>query len=217
MTWKSDGKIIGVGPELVRIIFGELGIPVKSRVQPWERTLESAKTGELDVIANIYFTRQRTKFLEYCSPHYSEAKTVVITKKGRKIPFTKWEDLIGLKGGTTVGDSWGEAFDRFMAEKLDVDRVNTSSQNLDKLQAGRIDYVIASGHSAVITAEKFGHSGKITIQPVPINSEKEYIAISKKSPYLKYLPNVNRKLAELIKSGTVEKLVQKYARKASSE
>lgn len=98
MSWEHEGKVIGIAPEHTQLIFAELGITAESKAYPWARVLLMAKTGGLDVIANIWFTQERTDFLEYCRPHYSQVKTVVVVKKRSEFSFAKWEDLIGRLG-----------------------------------------------------------------------------------------------------------------------
>lgn len=104
-----------------------------------------------------------------------------------------------------------------MADRLTIEYVSQIVQNFRKLDAGRIDYLIAPEHNAQIKASALGFADKITILPAPINSENEYMAISKQSPCLKYLPDVNKKLEEMIQNGTVERLIEKYIQKVSSK
>ena len=215
--WVKDGKLIGVGPEVVETIFTELGVSVESRVYPWKRVLMLAERGDIDVIAGLYFTQERTDYLEYFEPHYTVNEQVIIVAKGKVFPFNKWDDLIGLKGGSLVGDSFGEEFDKFITEKLNIEGVGTLIQGFKMLVKGRIDYMPVSRDLAEIQARKVGVRNDIEILPMPINSEKMYMGISKKSPFLKYLPKVNQRLKQLNEQGVIEKLTLKYLKIVSSE
>ena len=217
ITWAKDGKLFGVGPEIVETIFTELGVSVESKVYPWKRVLMSAKRGDIDVIAGVYFTQERANYLEYCKPHYTTSDLVVIVAKGKVFPFNKWDDLIGMTGGILVGDSLGAEFDKFVAEKLNIVRVSNLIQGFKMLAKGRIDYMPMSRTMAEIQAKKFGFRNDIEILSMPINTEKLYIGISKKSPFRKYLPKVNQRLNQLKEQGVIEKLTQKYIKIASSE
>jgi polar amino acid transport system substrate-binding protein len=150
--WVKDGKLIGVGPEVVETIFTELGISVESRVYPWKRALMLAERGEIDVIAGLYFTSERAEFLEYCKPHYAVSEVVVIVAKGKVFSFNKWDDLVGLKGGSLVGDSFGEEFDKFLTEKLNIEKVGSLIQSFKMLMKGRIDYMPMSRNKAEVHA-----------------------------------------------------------------
>jgi polar amino acid transport system substrate-binding protein len=216
-AWAKDGKLIGVGPELVKIIFAELGISVESKVYPWKRALDYAKRGDIDVIAGAFLTPERAEYLEFCKPNYTTVDQVIIVAKGKMFQFGKWEDLIGLKGVAIVGDSFGKEFDEFMAEKLDVVRVSNLFQGFKMLEKGRINFMPGSRSFAEIQARKFGFRNKIEVLPMPINTEKLYIAISMKSPFRKYLSEVNKKLKQLKEDGIVEQLTQKYIKMASSK
>jgi polar amino acid transport system substrate-binding protein len=215
--WVKDGKLIGVGPELVETIFVELGVPVESKIYPWKRLLMLAEQGDVDIVAGLYFTQERAEYLEYIKPHYMSTEVVVIVAKGKAFPFKKWDDLIGLKGGSLVGDSFGGEFDKFKTEKLNFEEVGTLIQGFEMLTKGRIDYMPMSRAKAEIQARKIGFRGDVEILPVPIKSEKLYMGISKKSPFLKYLPQINQRLKQLTEQGVYEKLDLKYLKIISSE
>lgn len=214
MSWIESGKLIGLGPELVETIFAEIGVPVESKFFPWRRVFENAREGRIDVIASLYFTKERDQFLIYSDTHYAESRTVLITLKGDEFSFTEWEDLIGRKGGAILGDSWGEEFDLYIKTQLDVDNVYTYKQNFLKLLSGRIEYIIATENNARILSTKLELLEQVSILPVAINTEREYVAFSQHSPFLEYLPMFNAKLRQMVESGEVDKLKEKFIEKA---
>ena len=215
--WVKDGNLIGVGPEVVETVFTELGVSVESRVYPWTRILMLAERGDIDVIAGLYFTSERAEFLEYCKPHYAVSEVVVIVAKGKVFSFNKWDDLVGLKGGALVGDSFGEEFDKFLTEKLNIEKVGSLIQGFKMLVKGRIDYIPMSRRVAEVQSRQFGFRNDIEILSTPIKTENIYMGISKKSPYLKYLPKVNQRLKQFTEQGVIDKLRLKYLKIASSE
>ncbi len=44
----------------------------------------------------------------------------------------------------------------------------------------------------------------------PLTSKAVHIAFSKKSPYIEYFPDVNRKIQQMYENGTIEKLFNSY-------
>lgn len=215
MSWLTEDKTLkGLGPEIVETIFSELGIKTEQQIFPWQRVFETARQGKIDVIACLYFTENRDQFLTYSDIPYSQSRTVIITRKGHEFPFNQWEDLIGLEGGIVLGDSWGEQFDSYIAKHLNVSKVYNYKQNFLKLLNGRIDYVIATENNARILAAQFNLSQQLSVLPTPINTENDYVAFSSSSPFIKYLPQFNAKLKQMVQSGEVDRLKEKYIQMA---
>jgi len=215
MSWEEQGKLVGVGPEIVEIIFSELNIPYQTMIYPWKRVFERARAGHVDVIASLYFNEARSEYLTYSEISYAQSNNVLVTRKGAEFPFNQWSDLIGRKGGAISGDSWGEKFDRYIENHLVVKKVTSYQQAFRLLLKGRIDYVIISERNARILAKQFSISDKVSTLPTPVNTEKEYAAFSNNSPYLDYFPEFNQKLKQMVESGEVERIIEKYINKAS--
>lgn len=213
IMWKENKSIIGAGVELVTLLFKDLNVTVKSPYRgKWDKVQEEAKQGKIDVLVGLYMTEDRKAFFEYSNP-YAKDPVVIFVAKGRTFNYTKWDDLVGKKGTTTVGDSFGQAFDKFISEKLTVTRSAKVEENFKKLIDGSADYFIYAMYSGQFESARLGISDKIEYLPVNASVENFYIAISKKSPFVKYLPEINKKLEELVKNGTIDQLIEKYSDK----
>jgi polar amino acid transport system substrate-binding protein len=211
IMWKEKNTIVGVGPELVTLLFKDLNVRVKSPYKGgWDKVQEEAKQGKVDVLVGLYPTEERKKYFEYSSP-YAKDPVVIFVAKGKAFPYAKWDDLVGKKGTTTVGDSFGEAFDKFIAEKLTVTRSAKVEENFSKLIDGRADYFIFAMYSGLFESRRLGISDKVEYLPVNASVENFCIGISRKSPFVKYLPEINKKLNDLIANGTVDRLIEKYS------
>ncbi len=211
IMWKEKNNIVGVGPELVNLLFKDLKVTVKTPYKGgWDKVQEEAKQGKIDVLVGIYMTEERKKYFEYSNP-FAKDPVVIFVAKGKAFKYAKWDDLAGKKGTTTVGDSFGQAFDKFITEKLTVTRSAKVEENFAKLTGGQADYFIYAMYSGLFESERLGIADKVEFLPVNASVENFYIGISKKSPYVKYLPQINKKLDELIMNGTVDKLIDKYS------
>ncbi len=210
VMWKEGNKIVGVGPELTRILFKDMKVTVKSPyLGTWDKVQEQAKQGKIDVLAGLYMTEERKAFYEYSHPFVKDP-VVIFVAKGKAFPYAKWDDLIGKKGASTIGDSFGQKFDTFIAEKLTVTRLPKVEEIFAKLIDGSADYFIFAKYSGVFEAEKLGIADKIEYLPVEASVENFYLGFSKRSSFVKYLPELNKKIDELMKDGTVDRLVKEY-------
>ncbi len=210
-SWEEDGKIVGVAAELLQMILNESGIRMESKyLGPWKRVQHYGKTGEVDIITTIYRNKERETYLDYTSVPYMDDPNVVWVWQGRTFPFEKWDDLIGKTGTAVLGDSYGPEFDKFITEKLKMDRVHSILSNFKKLESGRSDYMPFSLHAGMIAARREGYGDKLVHLPTPLLSEGLYFAVSKKSEFGDLLPKIDAGIRKYKADGTIDRLIEKY-------
>ncbi|MCD4741259.1 MAG: transporter substrate-binding domain-containing protein [Desulfobacteraceae bacterium] len=203
---KVDGRERLEGPaiNLITHIFKDFGVPVTVEIYPWKRAEILLKAGKIDAILTMLYSEDRTKFYIY-TDSYHNVETCVVVKKGKAFPFKIWDDLIGKKGVIIRGRMKGTRWEAFRNEKLQIYEVNELSQVLKMLYSGRQDYGVEKKYSILMEAKNIGYLDKIEILPIPLSTDKAYIAFSKQSPFAKYVPKVNKEIAKLKDSGTLEK------------
>jgi polar amino acid transport system substrate-binding protein len=211
VMWDEGGKYVGIAEELARMIFDKLRIPYEFKMLPWKRAQEEAKSGAIDVITGIYWNSEREKFLAYSEPFMSDP-AVLFIRQEQKFSYEKWDDLIGKKGIMNQGYSWGEGFDRFAKEKLDVVWVNNPEQAFYMLsrQDRKVDYYLYGLIPGMIVINHHNLKDKIDYIPKYITEEKFYIAFSRKSPYLELMPEVNAIIDKLVKEKYIDFLFTNY-------
>lgn len=187
-------NMVGVGMDILHAFFDELNISIQPRIYPWARSLEYAKSGDIDALLTVFYTKKRTRFLEF-TEHYLNIDVCVIIPKGKPFRFESWHDLMGKRGIGIRGDSQGHEFDQFDRTKLNMFRVTDTRQAYAMLvHKERMDYLIYVREAAIIDAAKLGYSDKIDILPVPVTSQKLHIAFSKKSAFVNYVPALSEKI-----------------------
>lgn len=216
LVFAAPSIMAGPATELVTKIFTEFGtsIKIKEKNIPWQRALEETKHGRLDMILTIYHTDKRAKFMNFTVP-YIEVPTVVIVAKGKSFPFTKLDDLIGLRGLMVRGASLGAKYNKF-ASKLEMVEIAREEQIIQMLNIGRADYAIGAKYAFLVKAQKIRFEDKIEFLPIPVTSRGLSFAFSKKSSFLKYLPQVNIRIKQLQDDGTIAKMVEKAISSAAS-
>ena len=209
VTWEQYNKLTGVGPDIAQSILDELGIQYVISVEgDWQQVQDKCKNGDIDMIVGAYKNDDRATYMDYSVP-YLPQPTVIIVEKGKEFPFGRWESLIGKKGVSNVGESYGQEFDDFIKDKLDVQYI-AFERAIELLNRGEADYLIVDLFTALIYARLLQGEDAITILDPPVTTQTFHLTIAKTSSLAKQMTAINQKLRTLVKNGTVEKLVYKH-------
>ena len=209
IMYRDGDKIAGAGMELAEKVFTDLGITVNPKyVGSWDEVQAKAKDGSIDVIVAAYRTPEREEYMTYSVP-YTVDPVALVVKKGKAFKYEKWEDLIGKKVVTTIGDSYGKEFDAFSAEKLKPTAVQTADEAFGLLEKGKADYFVYALYSAEGYIAKNKVSDKFEIIANPVSTEDFYLTVSKKSPIAGMMQKINNLIEKYKTDGTVEQLIEK--------
>lgn len=209
--WVEDGKLMGASIELTERVFKELGVSAEARyVGSWNRVLHAAELGQIDMVAALKGTPEREVYLDFTSARFSANPMAVFVRANHRIPFGGWTDLIGRTGLVARGDRFGDGFDEFLHEKLQVMSSNDMADGFANLQRGRAEYFVTSYlvGSAYLAATGLD----TTIFPLSpmVNSGSIHHGFVRLSPCLKYKGAVSAKLQSYDADGTTAKLIRKY-------
>jgi polar amino acid transport system substrate-binding protein len=208
----EEGKLTGVIPEALEIIFKKFNITFDAiMIGNWKRCQYSVRKGRIDMFMAAVINEERQSYAVYTRTPIISTPTVIFVWKGKEFGFEQWEDLTGKKAGIRLGISFGKDFDTFLEKNMkEISKASTDLQLYKMLEAGRIDFVPNGLYAGLMTIKKSGFEGKIVPLEIPINEEDLYAPISKKSRYLKYLPQYEAELEKLRADGTIDRLVDKY-------
>ena len=207
-TW-YDGKHMRGGWHLIAAkVFDDLGIPYEVSYQgPWARVLELAKIGKIDLIGTLKENPQRRQYLTFSSVGGTPAPITVFVKRGAEFAYAGKNDLRGKRGGRVRGEGYGSEIDEFVRDRLYTEVVEDFQTNLKKLEMGRIDYVISGYYPGTARLSLLHLEARyMPLQP-NLSEDLNHFAFASASPCVKHLPAFDRRLAELLKDGTVARLL----------
>jgi polar amino acid transport system substrate-binding protein len=209
IAYKDGDTIAGAAPMLVEAIAKDLKVPLESKYMgTWEEAQAAARDGKADMIFGIYYNDERAKYLDYIQPAFMYDEVVVFVAKGNGFPYTGENDLIGKKGVTNQGESYGTEFDAFIKDKLNVARVNGIDAAFKDLLSGNADYLIASYYSGLAEAAKDGIKDKIEALSPAILEAEMFVAFSKKSPCKSLAPKFGQEITEMTTDGRFDTMLQ---------
>jgi polar amino acid transport system substrate-binding protein len=202
IAFKDGDQLVGAAPMLVEAIAKDLKVPLESKFMgPWADAQAATREGQADLIFGIYYNDERATYLDYVQPAFMYDPVAVFVAKGKEFPFTGQDDLIGKKGVTNQGESYGTEFDAFMKDKLDVARSDGIDDAFKDLLAGKADYLIAGYYPGLAEAATAGIKNQVeALNPALLTAEM-FVAFSKKSPCRSLASDLGQALTAMTTDG----------------
>jgi polar amino acid transport system substrate-binding protein len=208
IAYRDGDKIVGAAPTLVETIAKQINVPLESRYMgTWEEAQIAVRDGKADMIFGLYYNDDRATYLDYVQPAFTFDDVAIFVVKGKEFPFTDKTDLIGKKGVTNRGESYGNEFDAFMKEKLDVARANGIDGAFKDLLDGKADYLIAGYYPGLAEAGREGVTDKVGPLKQALLSQEMFVAFSKKSPCKSLAAKFGEGITELTTNDSYQKIV----------
>jgi polar amino acid transport system substrate-binding protein len=208
ISYKKGDKLVGAAPDLVAAIAKKLNVPLESKYMgSWEEAQKAVRDGKADLIFGVYYNDARAKYLDYVKPAFMYDDVAIFVAKGKEFPFKDKNDLIGKKGVTNKGESYGNAFDAFMKDKLDVKRTNGIGEAFKDLVAGKADYTIAGYYPGEAEAAKDGLKDKVVPLDQAVLTAEMFVAFSKKSPCRSLAPGFSQGITKMTTNGSFDKML----------
>jgi polar amino acid transport system substrate-binding protein len=198
---QNPRHLIGANADLLKQAAKALGLEVDVLyVGPWSRAQEEVASGRIDMMAGYFRTQAREQLMDFISPAFLYNASVVWVRQGEGLHYSDWADLQGLRGGTLVNNSHGQAFDDYARAHLSLEAVPSATQAFEKLLRKRSDYVIFEHYPGLALARTLGKAQQLQVLEPPISSEGLYMALSRKSAC--NMPQLREQLARQIEALT---------------
>ncbi len=171
----------GAAAELAQWLAQEIGVPIRMRyVGPWARVQQEMRAGRIDLIVGAFYTQERTQYMDYFHPPFRQTRSAVWVGPQSTLRYRRWADLAGLRGATVINNSFGEAFDSYARENLEIQQVPSLEQAIHLLQRARVDYLIYEDSPGEAYLARLGVKGVRQLQP-PVATEDLYLTLSHRS------------------------------------
>jgi len=210
MHWYDGTKLTGVSIDIVTAALTAIHVPYEVRyLGPLQSVLEAAKTGELDMVASLKETPQRRAYLAFTKEPVFTNPVAVFVASDKVFSYTKWSDLLGKKGGVSQSNQFGGGFDEFMAKNLVIEVEKKTYMNFAKVDLGRIDYLITGYYSGLAYLKQSGQRDRFVALKPFVTETNSMVAMSKRSPCLKYLQALDDQLAIMRQQGQLKAILER--------
>lgn len=215
--WRSPTnpeKLTGAIAFMVEDIAKELGIEIELNYEgPWGRVQVEVAAGRVDMITGAFFTKPRTEYMDYIYPEFQGTKTAVWVNKDKPFQFSQWEDLKAHQGITVVHNSFGEEFDQYAKEHLNIDEVGSLKQGLAMLSMNRVDYLIYEENPGKAYMKVLNIENLIPLEK-EVTHQNLFLTVSKKSAC--NTESIKEKVALIVSKYNKEKKMDNYLKRALS-
>ena len=178
---KESGKITGYSTQIVQAVFDRLGQSVKIEDFPWKRAYKRLKEGDSDGLFSAGYAEGRKMFSYFPEEPIFESSWVMWARKKDNLKFDSLDDLKGMRIGVVRGYSYTDEFWKEIKSRATYEEVSSDATNFKKLNAGRIDYIIAELGNGLYILENLDLHDIIPFTTMPIKKDQLYILFNKKT------------------------------------
>ena len=215
MVFSEGEKIKGLYTEYLETIFNKnMNIKVKYSIVPWKRAQLYVEKGDADLILTVPTKKRLTFSIKNVKPIYQMYLHIYTYKNHkqinqiRKIKTAKDILKLDLTPVTNLGNGWHK-------QHIDSYGINTyyvpKEDNIVKFLASkRADIMIEAVIPTNYKIEQYGLVSKLELTNARFGPLNFHILMSKKSKYVKYMPQINRVIQKLTMNGTLHNLTKKY-------
>jgi len=201
----EGNEVVGIDAEIIALIAEKLGMTAKVEDMEFDSVIPAVQSGKVDVgMAGLTVTDERLEVVNFSSP-YATGKQVIIVKEDSTIagPDDLEGKTIGVQMATT-GDYY-ITWDLVDTGLANIERFNKGADAVQALVQGKIDAVVIDNEPAkVFVSQNEG----LKILETEYALEDYAIAVAKDNTEL--LEKIDAALKELIESGEVQKIIDKY-------
>jgi polar amino acid transport system substrate-binding protein len=208
---EQDGKVQGMGVELVTEAMKRLGHTVDIKVYPIARALEETKTGQIDGVFTAYKTPEREAYLTYSHEVLIAQAMCLFVPKDSKITYDGNLCSLGTsKIGIINKMSYGKIFDGAAKDGTlkDFEPSNDTALNIKKLLANRTDIIISSRLAALYFAKTLGVQDQIRELVPPVETVPSYLAFTRTKDMTALADSFDKEIRAMHADGTYDRIMK---------
>ena len=209
----SDAEAPGFSTEVLKQVFADMGQEASFEEFPWARAAGLVFRGERDAIFTAFRNDERERFCRFPNEPLAHDKWVFFVRAADagRLKFSSFEDLVGHDIAVLRGAAVSPEFWDFVRQQRNF--VETASDEADfrMLDAGRVDYVVASFANGMQMIRSLGIDGKA--EPLLSRSLKEddmYVIFSKERVSPDFVDAFSNALHEFKQTEVFRAIYRKY-------
>jgi len=207
--YMENNEVVGIDAEIAKAIADKLGYELKIENVDFDSLIPGVQTGKYDfVMAGMTVTEDRLEQVNFTQTYAKGVQSIIVKEDS---PITTADDLFAEGANHKIGVQLTTTGDLYCTWDIEdeglgtVERFNKGADAVMALNSGKVDCVVIDNEPAkVFVANNPG----LKILDTEYIEEDYAAAVSKENPEL--LEKIDGALGELIKDGTVAKIIEKY-------
>ncbi len=200
----------GILTELTVAALSKAGYESDVTLLPWPRGVDYVKSGRFDALIGASYTVERLDYFSFPDVLWVSYISF-FSQAGKNIQYTTLENLVPSKIGVINGSFLFDILSPI--DGLIIETEATVEQNIRKLAAERVDYIMDSDDSVqymlITKLQELGN--KIERIDPPFKKDDLYVVFSKRlNNYEKLTSDFNRGLEMIKADGTYQEIVEKH-------
>ncbi|WP_240919923.1 transporter substrate-binding domain-containing protein [Paraglaciecola sp. 20A4] len=211
-NWLEGDKIVGVCAEVATQLFGDLGYKVDlTYVGPWKRCQQLIEQGDVDLNICSFINLERKNYSVFSKTPMASNENALFVNKERYFDYTGPESLNAKFIGLVHGVSLGSNLDHHLQKNSYVIRVANHQSLFSMLALQRIDAVIVGRQSGQHLLNLYNLNTQIVDVPTPLLTGNLFFSMSKKSPYIGLLNDIEKVLTSEQYRVWLSSLLERYS------
>ena len=207
ISWGDYQSTLGAATEMTAAIFSDLGITVISDFFGSSNRVNRKLSDGTVGVNPAMISQPDNKDVIYIDPPVYSQSYVVITRRDKRHQIDSWNDLIKLNGVAPKNLSFGNEFDQFIKNNLNLVRTFNAKQGLKMLNVGRVDYAIYPQIQGDLFVSLLDYEGLFEKMPIEIATFDLNIGISKNIGCTLPVEAISLALKEKQDSGEAEQII----------
>jgi len=210
-----DGKnpnLPGIDIEIASIALKKAGYDFNFKVVPWSRVLDELKRGKADMTTTLSWKEERDAFLDWSIPYRTTTTYLFLYPKDKPLQIKSLKDLEGKK----IAGIRDFTYPKDISEnsKIRIEGLKSLDVAVEFMLQGRADLVIANSVQGIWEIKTKGLAEKVAPTEFKFQSQDEgrgtMMGFSKSRNLKSTIEKFNKALEEMIKSGEIQKIEEKY-------
>lgn len=208
-----NGQWHGIAVREIAALLNEAGCTPVFVKAPWKQALADLRSGAIDGLANVNYTKRRAQYFHYLWLGLVE-KTVLVVKKTLVSQAQTFSQVLQLPGRISYedGDQFGPPLDAAIRNNKTFRRklfVLTRGNQYNLLTYGRVVGLLDMEENAAYKLAQNPKLKEFVIAPANLSSIPDFLAISRKSVNLKTFLRLQEANILLISKGSYKETSRK--------
>lgn len=209
-SYLEEGKVVGIEIDIIDELATRAGLRAVHKAVPWARAQLMVKDGQADGFVTVANAEREGYAVMSTQGVFSLTITAATAKDNpRLIQLQGIKDVEGANLFPQV-NYLGTSLSATLLKDAKVSYVSSLTQIFNLLLLHRADIFIESNINILYNASKLKMADKIEILPVKFSSVILRLGLSKRSPLVEKMPELNEVLKIMTTDGTIEAIFRRW-------